>query len=44
MWLAINVSDSGVRSALEKMSFNLMEEACALERERAGLPGVDKTT
>ncbi len=44
MWLATEVSNSAVRSALEKMSFDLMEEACSLERERALLPSVDKPT
>jgi hypothetical protein len=44
MWLATKISNSGVRSALERMSFDLMEEACALERERAVLPGVDRPT
>jgi hypothetical protein len=37
MWLAKETSTCGIRAVLEKMSLQLMEEADALETERAVL-------
>jgi hypothetical protein len=33
IWLAARVSSPAIKSALERMSFNLMEDANALEQE-----------